>query len=109
MWRGPAPGVLLGAVWSPYSQAYWEVRLTVPTWVLPLKTASVVLVLSGMENRRSMVFVLALVVKLTWAPVWLSVTAWRPDASPEMSPIVRLGAVTAAPPATTPDSASYRS
>jgi hypothetical protein len=64
---------------------------------------------SGMENRATIVLVGFRVVHCTYAPVWLSVTALRPDASPARSPMVRLGPTTAAPPPSVPSSASYAS
>ena len=54
-------------------------------------------------------FVAAREVHCTKAPVWYSVTARRPDASPATSPIVLFGSTTAAPPPTVPSSASYMS
>ena len=70
---------------------------------------SELVVLSGMENRATSVFVLALVVHWTKAPVVFSVTALRPDASPARSPMVRFGPTTLAPPPVVPSSASYMS
>src|SRR6266545_1545979 len=64
---------------------------------------------SGMENRVTSVLVAAFVVNSTNAPLLLSVTARRPDASPATSPTVLFGPTTAAPPPTTPSSASYMS
>ena len=62
-----------------------------------------------MENRVTSVLVAAFVVNSTNAPVVLSVTARRPDASPARSPTVRFGPTTTAPPPVTPSSASYMS
>src|SRR5919107_3196437 len=64
---------------------------------------------SGMENRATSVFVAALVVHCTYAPVVLRVTARRPDASPARSSTVRFGPTTCAPPPVWPSSASYMS
>ncbi len=55
------------------------------------------------------VFVAARVVHSTYWPVELRVTALRPLASPAMSPMVRFGPTTWAPPPTVPSSASYMS
>src|SRR6266536_4057033 len=111
MCRGlPAPGELPGPVSAPYSHAKCEVRLSGCTRV-PLTYRSRVAVLppppaeSGMEKRTTKVLVAARDVHCTKAPVELSVTARRPDASPARSPIVRLGPTTAAPPPTVPSSA----
>ena len=46
---------------------------------------------SGMENRVTRVFVLALVVHSTKAPLLFSVTARRPDASPATKRMSRTG------------------
>ncbi len=64
---------------------------------------------SGMEKRVTRVLVEARVVNSTYSPVASRFTALRPEASPAMSPTVRLGPTTAAPPPTAPSSASYMS
>ncbi|MCP9971368.1 hypothetical protein LUX57_44825 [Actinomadura madurae] len=64
---------------------------------------------SGMEYRVTSVLVAAPVVNSTLLPVVFSVTARRPDASPARSPTVRFGPTVAAPPPSTPSSASYMS
>ncbi len=62
--------------------------------------------LSGIEKRVTSVLVGAGVVNSTEAPVLVSVTARRPDASPARSPIVLFGLRTCAPPPVTASSAS---
>lgn len=62
---------------------------------------------SGMENRVTSVLVAARVVNSTYSPVASRFTALRPDASPAMSPTVRLGPTTCAPPPVVASSASY--
>ncbi len=62
---------------------------------------------SGIEKRVTSVLVSARVVNSTYSPVASRCTALRPDASPAMSPMVRLGPTTCAPPPTVPSSASY--
>src|SRR3954466_12323676 len=112
MCRGPpAPGELPGPDSAPYSQAYLDVRSIDFTNVPSTNMSKVELMppppaLSGMENRVTRLLVGWLVVNSTDAPVWPSVTALRPDASPARSPIVRLGPTSCAPPASTPFSAS---
>ena len=59
-----------------------------------------------MEKRATRAFAAERVVHSTYAPVVLSVTARRPDASPARSPIVRFGPITCAPPPVVPSSAS---
>src|SRR3954453_11742126 len=62
-----------------------------------------------MENRATTVLVLPRNDHWTYAPVWFSVTALRPDASPARSPTVRFGPTVCAPPPIWPSSASYMS
>ncbi|MET7794968.1 hypothetical protein ABZV25_14630, partial [Micrococcus luteus] len=70
---------------------------------------SVVSVPSGISKRVTRVLVAARVVHSTYWPVPVRVTALRPLASPAMSPIVRFGPTTLAPPPRVPSSASYMS
>src|ERR1700754_3723340 len=101
MCRGPVPE-FCGAVSVPYSQAYLEASGSV-LFSVPLTYTLIELVVpSGMENRATTELVAARDVHWTNAPVWLRVTALRPDASPARSPTVRLGPTTAAPPPTWP-------
>lgn len=64
---------------------------------------------SGIEKRVTRVLVGRRVVNSTYSPVASRLTALRPEASPAMSPMVRLGPATVAPPPTVPSSASYMS
>jgi hypothetical protein len=61
---------------------------------------------SGIEKRATIVFVAAREVHCTYAPVWFSVTALRPDASPARLPTSRFGPTMPAPPPSWPSSAS---
>src|SRR5689334_4104021 len=108
MCRGLLPE-FCGAVSSPYSHAYFEVSGRVLLRLPFTYTLIELVVPSGMENRATIVLVAARVVHCTEAPVWLSVTALRPDASPARLPTVRLGPTIAAPPPSEPSSASYMS
>src|SRR4051795_2462669 len=106
MCRGPDPE-FCGLVSSPYSHAYLELSGSVLLRLPFTYTLIELVVPSGMENRATIVLVAARVVHCTEAPVWLRVTALRPDASPARSPMVRFGPTIVAPPPRTPSSASY--
>jgi hypothetical protein len=108
MCRGPVPE-FCGAASLPYSHAYFEVSGRVRLRESFTYTLTELVVPSGMEKRATIVLVAARLVHCTAAPVWLSVTARRPEDSPARSPTVRLGPVTAAPPPSVPSSASYMS
>lgn len=112
--RGARTGELPGDASAPYSQAYFDVSgsaffMTPSTYTSSVASMPPPPGASGMEKRVTRVFVSALVVNSTYSPVLSRWTALRPDASPAMSPMVRLGPTTVAPPPTVPSSASYMS
>lgn len=101
-----------GEASAPYSQAYFEVSgnaffMTPSTYTLIVESMPPPPGASGIEKRVTSVLVSAFVVNSTYSPVASRCTALRPDASPAMSPMVRLGPTTWAPPPTVPSSASY--